>query len=224
MDHRAVRSYVIRAGRVTDAQQRALVELWPRFGVSFGQALLDLAALFERPAPCILEIGFGNGEHLLARARAEPERNFLGAEVHRPGIGHLLRIAAAAGVSNLRIIDHDAVEVLQQQIAPGALDEIQILFPDPWPKKRHHKRRLIQPEFATLAASRLRAAGRLHLATDWAPYAEHMSLVLDACPMLALVVRDPSGAESAGRAATRFERRGLRLGHQVRDLTYRRSA
>jgi tRNA (guanine-N7-)-methyltransferase len=224
MDRRAVRSYVMRAGRVTDAQQRALVELWPRFGVSFGEALLDLTVMFERPAPCTLEIGFGNGEHLLARAQAEPERNFLGAEVHRPGIGHLLRIAAAAEVKNLRIIDHDAVEVLQQQIAPGALDEIQILFPDPWPKKRHHKRRLIQPEFATLAASRLRGGGRLRLATDWAPYAEHMSLVLDACPMLAAVFPDPSGVESTGRSATRFEQRGLRLGHQVRDLMYRRSA
>jgi len=223
MDHRAVRSYVMRAGRVTDAQQRALIELWPRFGVSFGEALLDLTALFERPAPCTLEIGFGNGEHLLARAQADPERNFLGAEVHRPGIGHLLRIAAAADLKNLRIIDHDAVEVLQQQIAPGALDEIQILFPDPWPKKRHHKRRLIQPEFATLAASRLRGGGRLRLATDWAPYADHMSQVLDACPMLALVP-DVAGAESSSRSATRFERRGLRLGHQVRDLEYRRGA
>jgi tRNA (guanine-N7-)-methyltransferase len=224
MDHRAVRSYVMRAGRVTDAQQRALVELWPRFGVSFGEAVLDLAVLFARPAPCTLEIGFGNGEHLLARAQAEPERNFLGAEVHRPGIGHLLRTAAAADVKNLRIIDHDAVEVLQQQIAPDALDEIQILFPDPWPKKRHHKRRLIQPEFAALAASRLRTGGRLRLATDWAPYAEHMSVVLDACPMLAVVVPDASGAQSAGRSATRFEQRGLRLGHQVRDLMYRRNA
>jgi tRNA (guanine-N7-)-methyltransferase len=224
MDHRAVRSYVMRAGRVTDAQQRALVELWPRFGVSFGEAVLDLAVLFAHPAPCTLEIGFGNGEHLLARAQAEPERNFLGAEVHRPGIGHLLRTAAAADVKNLRIIDHDAVEVLQQQIAPDALDEIQILFPDPWPKKRHHKRRLIQPEFAALAASRLRTGGRLRLATDWAPYAEHMSVVLDACPMLAVVVPDASGAQSAGRSATRFEQRGLRLGHQVRDLMYRRNA
>lgn len=224
MDHRTVRSYVMRAGRVTDAQQRALTELWPRFGLPFGEAVLDLAELFEHPAPCTLEIGFGNGEHLAARAQAEPARNFLGAEVHRPGIGHLLRAAAAANLKNLRIIAHDAVEVLQQQIAPGALDEIQLLFPDPWPKKRHHKRRLIQPEFATLAASRLRTGGRLRLATDWAPYAEHMSQVLDACPLLAVVVPDPSVAEFPDRAATRFERRGLRLGHQVHDLMYRREA
>jgi tRNA (guanine-N7-)-methyltransferase len=224
MTRRAVRSYVVRGGRVTDAQQRALAELWPRFGVPYGEAVLELNGLFEHPGPCTLEIGFGNGEHLAARAQAEPARNFLGAEVHRPGIGHLLHIAAAADLRNLRISDHDAVEVLQQQIAPGALDEIQILFPDPWPKKRHHKRRLVQPEFAALAASRLRAAGRLQLATDWAPYAEHMRLVLDACPLLALVVPDAALGESSGRSATRFERRGLRLGHQVSDLMYRRVA
>jgi tRNA (guanine-N7-)-methyltransferase len=224
MNHRAVRSYVMRAGRATDAQRRALIDLWPRFGVSYAQAVLDLSALFGRSAPCTLEIGFGNGEHLLARAQAEPERDFLGAEVHRPGIGHLLRIAAAAEIRNLRIIDHDAVEVLQQQIAPGSLDELQILFPDPWPKKRHHKRRLIQPEFAALAASRLRSGGRLRLATDWAPYAEHMRLVLDACPMLAVIVPESDTPESTGRAATRFERRGLRLGHQVHDLSYRRTS
>jgi tRNA (guanine-N7-)-methyltransferase len=163
------------------------------------------------------------------RAQAEPERDFLGVEVHRPGIGHLLRVAAAADLSNLRVIDHDAIEVLQQQIAPGALDEVQILFPDPWPKKRHHKRRLIQLESAVLLASRLRAGGRLLLATDWAPYAEHMRQVLDACPLLEPLatggadgtVGEPPG-EPVGRAQTRFERRGLRLGHQVSDLAYRR--
>ncbi|HEV7433116.1 MAG TPA: tRNA (guanosine(46)-N7)-methyltransferase TrmB [Steroidobacteraceae bacterium] len=224
MNSRAVRSYVVRAGRMTDAQQRALVELWPRFGVAFGEGVLDLGIVFGQAAPCTLEIGFGNGEHLAARAQAEPARNFLGAEVHRPGIGHLLRAAAAANLENLRIIEHDAVDVLQQQIAPGALDEIQILFPDPWPKKRHHKRRLIQTEFATLAASRLRPGGHLRLATDWAPYAEHISVVLDACPLLALVCPEASAVESTGRSATRFERRGLRLGHQVRDLAYRRRA
>ncbi len=223
MNHRTVRSFVMRGGRVTDAQQKALIELWPRFGVPFSETGLDLGVLFGRSAPCTLEIGFGSGEHLAARALSEPTRNFLGAEVHRPGIGHLLRAAAAADLQNLRLIAHDAVEVLQQQIAPGALDEIQILFPDPWPKKRHHKRRLIQPEFAALAASRLRAGGWLRLATDWAPYAEHMSQVLDACPLLALVP-DSQALLFAGRTATRFERRGLRLGHPVRDLVYRREA
>ncbi len=223
MDHRPVRSFVMRAGRVTDAQKRALIELWPRFGVHFAEAELDLGDLFKRTAPCTLEIGFGNGEHLATRAQAEPARNFLGAEVHPPGIGQLLRAAAAAGLENLRIIAHDAVEVLQRQIAPGALDEIQILFPDPWPKKRHHKRRLIQPEFAALAASRLCAGGRLLLATDWEPYAEHMQQVVDACPLLALV-SDPQLAQFPGRVATRFERRGLGRGHPVRDLVFRRNA
>jgi tRNA (guanine-N7-)-methyltransferase len=225
---RAVRSFVIRAGRLTDAQRRALEELWPRFGVPYTGAALELRALFGRTAPCTMEIGFGNGEHLAARAQAEPERDFLGVEVHRPGIGHLLRAAAAANLSNLRLIDHDAVEVLQQQITPGTLDEVQILFPDPWPKKRHHKRRLIQPEFAMLLATRLRAGGRLLLATDWAPYAEHMRLVLDACTLLeplasASLAAEPAG-EPGGREPTRFERRGLRLGHQVSDLAYRRRA
>jgi len=222
MDRRSVRSFVMRAGRITDAQRRALAELWPRFGLSYGPQLLDLTALYGREAPCTLEIGFGNGEHLAARAQAEPGRNFLGVEVHRPGIGHLLMTAAAAGLDNLRAIDHDAVEVLRDQIAPDTLDEIQILFPDPWPKTRHHKRRLIQPEFAALAASRLRTGGWLRLATDWAPYAEHMRLVLDSCPLLARQHADAAPVAPAARAATRFEQRGLRLGHEVADLAYQR--
>jgi len=232
MNHRTVRSFVTRAGRLTPAQQQALVELWPRFGLAFGDQVLELGQLFGNARPCTLEIGFGNGEHLLARAQAEPERNFLGVEVHRPGIGQLLRGAAAADLRNLRVIAHDAVEVLEAQIAPGALDEVQILFPDPWPKKRHHKRRLIQPEFATALALRLRPGGLLRLATDWAAYAEHMRTVLDACALLAPVegAADAAGATGAagaptpgGRAATRFERRGLRLGHVVSELAYRRA-
>ena len=224
MNRRTVRSFVMRAGRVTDAQQRALTELWPRYGLAYAETPLDLPSLFGNGAPCTLEIGFGNGEHLAARARNEPARNFLGCEVHRPGIGHLLRAAAAADLQNLRIISHDAVEVLQHQLTEGTLDEIQILFPDPWPKKRHHKRRLIQPEFATLAASRLRAGGRLHLATDWAAYAEHMRLVLGECPHLVVLDEVSAAAPALERAATRFETRGLRLGHQVSDLLYRRRA
>ena len=224
MNLRAVRSYVTRAGRLTDAQQRALIELWPRFGVPFGPAVLDLGSLFTRAAPCTMEIGFGNGEHLAARAQAEPDRNFLGIEVHRPGIGHLLRTAAAAGLGNLRVIEHDAVEVLREQIAPAALDEIQILFPDPWPKKRHHKRRLIQPDFAMLAASRLQMGGRIRLATDWDPYAEHIHAVLDACPRFAGIAPGTLPAPSAARAETRFERRGLRLGHRVSEFVYQRTA
>jgi tRNA (guanine-N7-)-methyltransferase len=223
MEQRTVRSYVLRAGRMTDAQRRALEELWPRFGLDYAPAPAKLADLFGREAPCTLEIGFGNGSHLAERAGAEPARNFLGVEVHRPGIGHLLQRAAAAGLQNLRIVGHDAVEVLRDQLAPGALDEIEILFPDPWPKKRHHKRRLLQPEFTALAASRLRPGGRLHVATDWAPYAEHMRLVLDSSPLLAPAM--PAGARGglAPRNATRFEQRGLRLGHEVIDLVYERA-
>jgi tRNA (guanine-N7-)-methyltransferase len=222
MNLRAVRSFVRRAGRMTDAQQRALAELWPQYGVPAGEGPLEFASVFGRDAACTLEIGFGNGDHLAARAQAEPERNFLGVEVHRPGIGHLLRAAAAAKLANLRIVEQDAVEVLRARIAPEALDEAQILFPDPWPKKRHHKRRLIQPDFAVLVASRLRQGGRLHLATDWAPYAQHMRIVLDACPSLApLTLR--SGDSQVTRVATRFEQRGLRLGHAVCDLVYERT-
>ena len=219
MNLRAVRSFVRRAGRMTDAQQRALIELWPRYGVPASDTFIDLAALFGRVAPCALEIGFGNGDHLAARALAEPEHHFLGVEVHRPGIGHLLRAAAAANLANLRVIEQDAVEVLHSRIAPDSLDEVQILFPDPWPKKRHHKRRLIQPEFAALVASRLCRGGRLHLATDWEPYAQQMRAVLDTCPVLATVTDERLPA----RAATRFEQRGLRLGHGVSDLIYERT-
>ena len=218
MNLRAVRSFVRRAGRQTHAQQRALVELWPHYGVPNETGLIDFAALFGRSAPITIEIGFGNGDHLAARARAEPERNFLGVEVHRPGIGHLLRTAAAANLCNLRVIEQDAVEVLGSRIAPESLDEIQILFPDPWPKKRHHKRRLIQPEFTALAASRLRRGGRLHVATDWEPYAQQMREVLEGCPLLAATTDE----RLAARAATRFEQRGRRLGHGVCDLVSER--
>jgi tRNA (guanine-N7-)-methyltransferase len=223
--HRAIRSYVLRAGRITPGQQRALDQHWSRFGVEFEPQVLDLAQLFGRAAAPTLEIGFGNGEHLLERALAQPEHDFLGVEVHRPGIGHLLLAAANAGVRNLRVIAHDAIEVLRQQIAPGSLDEVQLLFPDPWPKKRHHKRRIVQPEFVALVASRLGCGGRLHLATDWEPYAEEMLRLLNDCSLLANCAGTGGFidvAAVAGRRATRFERRGERLGHQVRELLYQR--
>jgi tRNA (guanine-N7-)-methyltransferase len=220
---RAVRSFVVRGGRITAAQQRALDALWPVYGIDYAPQPLALASAFGRAAPCTLEIGFGNGEHLLARAAAEPQRDFLGVEVHRPGVGHLLLGAHAAQLHNLRVIHHDAVEVLREQIAAAALDEIEILFPDPWPKKRHHKRRLIQDAFVALLASRLAAGGRLHLATDWLPYAEHMLEVLGRCLALEnLGASDGYAMPPLARVATRFERRGLGLGHTVRDLLYRR--
>lgn len=221
---RSVRSYVMRAGRITEAQQRALATLWPRYGVEFNFGPLDLARLFGRSALRTLEIGFGNGEHLLERALADPARDFLGVEVHRPGVGHLLLAAGKAGITNLRVIAHDAVEVLQHQIAPSSLDEVQLLFPDPWPKARHHKRRLVQPEFAALVATRLQAGGRWHLATDWEPYAESMLAVLEACDALRNCAADGGFINHVMlRAATRFELRGQRLGHQVRELLFMRS-
>jgi tRNA (guanine-N7-)-methyltransferase len=213
----------MRGGRMTVAQSRALSEQWGSFGIDFSAAVLDLPQRFGRHAPCTLEIGFGNGAHLAERARNEPERDFIGVEVHQSGVGALLLAAAAAGLRNLRVISHDAVDVLREQIAPEALDELQILFPDPWHKKRHHKRRLIQPGFVTLAATRLRVGGRLHLATDWEPYAEQMLEVLSACPLLENAV--PAGGYARrpdSRIATRFERRGTRLGHVVRELLWRR--
>jgi len=221
--HRAIRSYVVRGGRLTDAQQRALDEQWPRYGVEYAARPIDPAQLFGGQAPCQLEIGFGNGDNLLALAAAHPTQHFIGVEVHPPGVGHLLRQAAAGGLANLKVIQHDAVEVLREQIAPGSLDAILILFPDPWHKKRHHKRRLVSPEFAALAASRLCCGGTLQLATDWEPYAEAMLDVLNAVPALRNRAADGRFVpRNPGRIVTRFERRGERLGHAVHDLCYER--
>jgi len=220
---RAVRSFVVRAGRITGAQSRALEELWPRFGLECGAQPLDPAAVFGRIAPLTVEIGFGSGEHLAALAQAHPGRDHLGIEVHPPGVGRLLLLAGRAGLTNLRIVCHDAVEVLERAVAPGSIDEFLILFPDPWPKKRHHKRRLIQPAFVRLVADRLRPGGVLRLATDWEPYAAQMLEVLGGCEMLENL--SPAGAfmpRPEGRAPTRFEQRGTRLGHAVWDLAFRR--
>lgn len=222
---RTVRSFVIRGGRATAAQQRALDALWPRFGVEFSSQPLDLDQLFGRRAPRMLEIGFGAGEALLEFARKHPELDCLGVEVHKPGVGHLLLGADSAGLKNLRVICHDAVEVLQQQLAPGSLQLIHIFFPDPWHKKRHHKRRLIQPEFVAALAQALAVGGELRLATDWEHYALQMREVIDASPAFANVAPDTGFVERyEERPVTRFERRGHRLGHGVWDLSYRRIA
>ena len=219
---RAVRSFVTRAGRLTVAQERALVELWPRFGVDFESRPADLDALFGRRALRIMEIGFGNGDHLAALAQAHPECDYLGVEVHRPGVGHLLLASERHGLTNLRIVCHDAVEVLEQQIPLRSLDEVIILFPDPWPKKRHHKRRLIQAPFVALLVERLKTGGLLRLATDWQAYAEQMLEVLDAAPQLQnLAAPERFMPRAVQRAQTRFELRGERLGHAVWDLAYR---
>jgi tRNA (guanine-N7-)-methyltransferase len=220
---RTIRSYVVRGGRLTDGQQRAMDRLWPRFGVAFEPQPLDLPLLFGRQAPCTLEIGFGNGDNLLALAASQPGRDFIGVEVHPPGVGHLLREAGAQGLTNLKVIQHDAVEVLQQQIAADSLDGVLVLFPDPWHKKRHHKRRLVSPAFAALVASRLRRGGTLQLATDWEPYAEAMLEVLNGAAELRNCAADLRFVpRNPGRVLTRFEQRGERLGHAVHDLCFER--
>jgi tRNA (guanine-N7-)-methyltransferase len=221
--HRSIRSFVVRSGRLTDAQRRALEELWPRYGVEFSPQPLDLGALFGRRAPRVVEIGFGNGESLAALATQRPDRDYLGIEVHPPGIGHLLRLLAQSHLTNVRVSAHDAVEVLEGQIPSASIEEIRILFPDPWPKKRHHKRRLIQPAFAATLADRLAPGGLLELATDWRPYADRMLEVLSSCASLENVSPDGAfAAKASERAPTRFELRGERLGHEIRELAFRK--
>ena len=224
-DHpRSIRSFVIRSGRITEAQQRALAQLWTKYGIEFSPALLDASALYGRDAPRTLEIGFGNGENLAALAPAHPERDFLGVEVHRPGVGRLLRTLESQQLTNVRIVCHDAVEVLAQQIAPQWLQEILIFFPDPWPKKRHHKRRLVQGAFVLLLVERLARDGVLRIATDWHPYALEMLATLAGSAQLRNLAPDGTFvSRPAEREPTRFERRGARLGHEVWDLAFRRT-
>lgn len=220
---RVLRSFVQRAGRLTPAQQRALDELWPKYGLEIGQGPLDAPARFGRTAPLVLEIGFGNGEALIHGALHSPARDFIGIEVHKPGAGRALNAIESNALPNVRLYAEDAVEVLKQCIGEGALSEVRIYFPDPWHKKRHVKRRLIQPGFVELLASRIAPGGLLHLATDWQPYAEQMWEVMDASSAF----RNSEGPgghvpRPEWRPETHFERRGLRLGHGVWDLLYRR--
>jgi len=222
---RKIRSFVLRQGRFSEAQQRAFEQHWARFGVEYRGEARDLDALFGRDAPKVLEIGFGNGEALRAAAQLDASLDYIGIEVHAPGVGRLLNALVEDGSGHVRVYHHDAVEVLQHEIADGALAQIRIWFPDPWHKKRHHKRRLIQPEFATLLVRKLRVGGVLHLATDWEAYAEHMWEVLDAVPEL----RNEAGPRGhvprpPWRIETHFERRGVKRGHGVWDLVYTRVA
>ncbi len=221
---RTIRSFVRRAGRMTESQTRALDELWPVYGIEFDRAVLDLDALFGRRAERVLEIGFGNGDTLVQAAAASRLTDFIGIEVHEPGIGHCLIMAREAAVENLRVIAHDAVEVLQQQIPDGALSRINLYFPDPWPKKRHHKRRIIQPAFLALVASKLRSGGTFHIATDWENYAEHIDAAFAACAFFRLDARrEHSGDDPLDRFTTKFERRGLRKGHRIWDWRFVRN-
>lgn len=218
---RRIRSFVRRAGRLTPSQQRALDALWPAYGIEFTGQALCFERVFGREAPRVLEIGFGNGETLVAQAAADPARDYLGIEVHEPGIGHCLLAAERAGISNLRLIAHDAVEVLETQIPRNSLQRINLYFPDPWPKKRHHKRRIIQPAFLRLCADRLEANGSLHVATDWANYAEHIDATFaDFRDFTCAERREHDGDRPLDRPRTKFERRGLAMGHRIWDWRF----
>ena len=217
---RGIRSFVRREGRMTRAQNRAWAELWPRYGLELGEAPLDLDQVFGRRAPRTLEIGFGNGESLVAMAAARPDEDFVGVEVHRPGVGHLCLAIAERELANIRVICHDAVAVLEQ-LPADSLDRVLLLFPDPWPKQRHHKRRIVQPPFISAVARVLRPGGQLHMATDWQPYAEHMLEVVGRCPEFENTAGPGALAQRPHyRLLTRFEKRGLRLGHGVADLVF----
>ena len=219
---RTIRSFVRRAGRVTAAQQRALDALWPRYGIE-PQGLLDWADCFARRAPVILEIGFGNGEATASMAAQDPGRDYLAVDVHRPGVGALLIRAEGLGLSNLRIACMDAKELLQYHIKDASLQALYLFFPDPWPKKRHHKRRLLQAEFVELVTAKLEVGGRLHMATDWQDYAETSLAILEqASGLINVAAKGQYSARPSYRPETKFERRGQRLGHGVWDLIYER--
>lgn len=207
---------------MTEGQQRGFDEGWPRWGIDYRPELLDFDALFGGPGERVLEIGFGMGQSLIDMAAARPSTQYLGVEVHRPGVGRLLHGVLEQELNNVRAMCHDAVEVLEHCIAPNSLQRIQIFFPDPWHKKRHNKRRLIQPAFTELLASRLSPAGVLHLATDWEPYAEHMLEVLEGSSLENCVSDGAYAPRPEERPLTKFELRGQRLGHGVWDLLYRR--
>jgi len=220
---RRIRSFVKREGRMTSAQQRALKELWPRYGVEPANQPIDFHELFQRDCPVVLEIGFGNGESLATMAQHNPDRCYLGVEVHRPGVGSLLLNIERLGLANLRLSMADSVELLQTQIPDASLSAVQIFFPDPWPKARHHKRRLVQPDFVQLLRRKLRPGGTLHLATDWPDYAEHMLQVMEAADGFTNTAGPGKWLpRPAWRPETKFERRGLKLGHPVHDLLYSR--
>ncbi|GIU48261.1 tRNA (guanine-N(7)-)-methyltransferase [Shewanella sairae] len=220
---RKVRSFVLREGRLTKGQAQAMEQQWPIIGLDYTPEAIDLVEVFGREADTVLEIGFGMGASLVEMAKAAPELNFIGIEVHKPGVGACLAEAAEAGVTNLRVYHHDAIEVLENSIAEGSLSRVQLFFPDPWHKKRHHKRRIVQAPFAELIRSKLKVGGVFHLATDWENYSEHMLEVMNAAPgyknqsATGDVVERPDH-----RPLTKFEARGHRLGHGVWDLMFER--
>ena len=221
--HRPIRSYVIRSGRLTDAQRKAINQHWPHYVIDYKAQPLALQSLFPVASELLVEIGFGMGDSLLEMARNNPTSNFIGIEVHRPGIGKLLHGITEYGLSNLKVICHDATEVLENCFENESIDKILMLFPDPWPKKRHNKRRLIQGDFVDLLVRKLKCGGRLHLATDWEPYAEQMMSTLE--NVTALGNQNGPGRfwDQPERPVTKFEQRGQRLGHDVWDLLFAKS-
>ena len=222
LKQRRIRSFVLRQGRLTKGQEKALAEQWPTFGIEYKPQLLDLPAAFGRADSLkILEIGFGMGETTAKIAQGMPERDFLGVEVHTPGVGGLLKLIDEMSLTNVRIIQHDVVDVLNHMLPDGSLDGVHIFFPDPWHKKRHHKRRLIQAEFVKLLCSKIKADGYLHVATDWQEYAEWVLDVLKVEPLLKNTARDYA-EKPAYRPLTKFENRGIKLGHGVWDLVFTR--
>ena len=221
---RRIRSFVRREGRLTKGQERALLELWPVMGVEYRDEMLDLNQLFGRDAPIVLEIGFGMGKSLVEMAAAAPETNFIGIEVHRPGVGACLSSAQDAGITNLRLFCHDAVEVLGQMIPDQSIDTLQLFFPDPWHKARHHKRRIVQPAFVQMLRPKLKIGGVFHMATDWENYAEHMLEVMNAAEGFVNTVEGDYAPRPDSRPLTKFEQRGHRLGHGVWDLLFARKS
>ena len=222
MTHPPIRSYVLRQGRFSPGQQRAYAELLPRLGVPYSARPPDFREVFGRAAPLVVEIGSGMGETTAHIARENPGTDYLAIEVHAPGVGSLLKQLDEGGVTNVRVVQHDAVEVMRDMVPAASLAGLHVFFPDPWPKKRHHKRRLIQPAFAELAASRLAPGGYFHVATDWQEYADHVLEVLRATPGLANTA-DDFAPRPATRPETKFERRGLKLGHGVWDIVFKRT-
>lgn len=214
---RQIRSYVLRQGRLTKAQQHALDNYWNDLAIEADGKIIDFDSVFENEAPVTLEIGFGNGESLVQQAMAHPEKNFLGIEVHTPGVGHCLHRIHQEGLSNIKVMRHDATLVLKQQVPDQSLSCVQLFFPDPWHKKRHHKRRILQQDFIDCIYDKLVQDGLFHMATDWEDYAEHMRDEMDSSEKFTL-----QSEQRGERPLTKFESRGLRLGHGVWDLTYRK--
>ncbi|UVE19651.1 tRNA (guanosine(46)-N7)-methyltransferase TrmB [Pseudomonas sp. LS44] len=220
---RTIKSFVMRAGRITEGQQRAIDEGWPKFGLELEAGAPDFDAVFGRQAPRTFEIGFGMGHSTLEMAKAAPEQDFIGVEVHKPGVGALLMGVQQLELSNLRVYSCDALDVLRQCVADASLDRVLLFFPDPWHKARHHKRRIVQPAFAELIRQKLKVGGVLHMATDWEPYAEHMLEVMNVAPGYRNLAADGRCVERPQeRPVTKFERRGERLGHGVWDLKFAR--